>query len=589
MLDVCLREAREPYFTWRQVLRLAEQRGDCALLLQHCGELNTLLAKLANMPAQQSAHAWAQQFAAQLQSMGWPGERTLNSAEYQQHQRWQELLSVDLGQIDAVLSTPLTAARALQLLTQMAQETLFQTQTREDARVQVLGMLEAVNLNFDYLWIGGMTQEDWPQAPAPNPFIPLALQRTCHMPHASAERELTYSRTLTARLSQCAPQVIFSYAMQQGDQTLAPSALIAHIQEVHEQRAVHEPPLHTPFVGAVRESPVSTGIDVALGGEQCIGLIDDHAPPWRPTEKLHGGASLFKHQSACPFRALAKVRLGVQPLPSAQPTITPAERGIYLHNILEQLWNHIKDHATLCQYNQAELESLVKTCVDAVLTRHASQRPYALRPRYQALERTRLLELALAWLAIEKQRPSFRVVATESTQSVEFAGLSLTLRLDRQDELDNGARLVIDYKTGVCAATQWFGERPDDPQLPLYGITSPQPVQGLAFAQVIAGKLQFKGISAEDYAIVGVQAVDQSHPQQAQGWGDFYAGQQATLTRLAEQFKAGYARVDPRISKTPVVIVIYRCCVGCMSIHPEPSPGKRGRLGRGETQSFTFC
>ena len=40
------------------------------------------------------------------------------------------------------------------------------------------------------------------------------------------------------------------------------------------------------------------------------------------------------------------------------------------------------------------------------------------------------------------------------------------------DRLADGARVLIDYKTGVATA-DWRGERPDNPQLPIYALLQP--------------------------------------------------------------------------------------------------------------------
>ena len=52
------------------------------------------------------------------------------------------------------------------------------------------------------------------------------------------------------------------------------------------------------------------------------------------------------------------------------------------------------------------------------------------------------------WLALERQRAPFEVLAVEEARSVEIGGVRLELRLDRADRLDGGGDLLLDYKTG---------------------------------------------------------------------------------------------------------------------------------------------
>ena len=58
----------------------------------------------------------------------------------------------------------------------LAAQTLFQPEA-PDVPIQVLGVLESAGLEFDHLWVMGLTDEAWPIPARPNPFIPVALQR----------------------------------------------------------------------------------------------------------------------------------------------------------------------------------------------------------------------------------------------------------------------------------------------------------------------------------------------------------------------------------------------------------------------------
>ena len=57
-----------------------------------------------------------------------------------------------------------------------------------------LGVLESAGLEFDALWVSGLTDETWPLAAQPNPFIPPALQRKAEIPEASAQASLARGR-----------------------------------------------------------------------------------------------------------------------------------------------------------------------------------------------------------------------------------------------------------------------------------------------------------------------------------------------------------------------------------------------------------
>ena len=83
----------------------------------------------------------------------------------------------------------------------------------------------------------------------------------------------------------------------------------------------------------------------------------------------------------------------------------------------------------------------------------------------------RLAKLADEWLALEKGRKPFEVVAGRAGRELQLAGLQFTARIDRMDRLleGEGGHVLIDYKTGYRVTPKdWEAPRPDDPQLPLY-------------------------------------------------------------------------------------------------------------------------
>lgn len=522
-LDVQLREYREAFFEWPVLLTWLRQAGICADLVARCEAY--IVAKPAN--TQLAPSAWAEYFTKQLDILGWPGERGLNSAEFQQQERWRQLLQEFSG-LDSVFEKPLSLTQALRELHILTQETPFQPQTPATP-IQVLGVLDAVGLKFDRLWICGMTQEDWPPAPAPNPFLPVRLQRQHRMPHASAERELLFSQQVIHYLQHSTQQLIFSYASLKEDRPQAPSRLITHVDTV---------PLSQLIDGSFISQPQPAALEY---------IIDEQAPALTDPAAFRANASLFKQQAACPFNAFATFRLGATALPSSEPHLTAQERGIHLHSVLENVWSVLRDHDTLVQYEPTALRELIASKVNEVLTRYAKRRHFALQPQLLKLEQQRLTDIVQRWLSFEKQRPRFKVVNIETRRSIEFAGLNFTLRIDREDELANGTRILIDYKTGNCYVNAWFGERPDDPQLPLYGITGTPQAEGLMFAQVSTQTMQFKGVSASECDIAGMITIDQQgYDPTLPSWEDFYQQQSVVLTQLTEEFKQGNARVDPK-------------------------------------------
>ena len=153
----------------------------------------------------------------------------------------------------------------------------------------------------------------------------------------------------------------------------------------------------------------------------------------------------------------------------------------------------------------------MRAAVEEVLEAQRRRSPVTLLPRYLILEARRLQTGVLDWLNLERQRAAFRVVELEQRKIFEAGGVRVRLSLDRIDQLEDGSHVVLDYKTGQVGPARWFGERPEDPQLPLYGVAcrasdSDTALAGVAFAQIRPDRAGFIGVVREAGILPGLPA-----------------------------------------------------------------------------------
>ena len=139
------------------------------------------------------------------------------------------------------------------------------------------------------------------------------------------------------------------------------------------------------------------------------------------------------------------------------------------------------------------------------------------------------------------------VLAREEDRVVSVGGLDLRLRLDRVDRLAGGGRLLIDYKTGDSEVAMWMGERPDEPQLPLYTLAQTVAADAVAFAHVRHGDCSFVGLAAHGGVADGVTELARSrYALDYADWPALLSAWRSTLERLAVAFRSGAAPVDPK-------------------------------------------
>jgi len=525
-LEIRLRDRGDPRpgldtLTWLARGRPEKNETDCPVLADALDELREQTRATSS---RQSPGAWALHFADLLTRAGWPGERPLDSHEYQAVQAWQGLLH-ELTTLGTV-QPGMTREEALSALRRLAQEQTFQPRLAP-APVQVLGMLEALGQRFDGLWIMGLHDGVWPEPPRPNPFLPGWLQRKRQLPRATAARELAFAEQLTSELLGSAPDVIVSWPQRNSDEPLRPSPLITGLPDV---------PL-----------PVESAPDpwrIMLDAGELESLTDEQGPLVTDGSALRGGTGLFTDQSNCPFRAFAVHRLEAGRLDSPGEGLDARTRGTLVHRVLEGIWKTLESRDRLEALSTEERSELIVDLVASVVASAARKLPSVFTPRFTEMECRRLAEVMEEWLVQELARPDFRVLAREQTVSLKVGQISVTGKVDRVDELADGSQVVIDYKTGKVNPKDWLGERPKDPQLPLYSIQYGEQLGGVVVGRVRRHSCGWEGVVVNPEQMPGSKAPDD--PKSAgvswdalrEQWWDMANGLAASIMR-------GDASVDP--------------------------------------------
>lgn len=469
--------------------------------------IESLIEMIKTFPKNAPYSHWANVFMDCLKKMGWPANPALTSTEYQSLMRFETLLQ-ELSDCDRVLDE--TQYRtALFTLQKLASYIPFQPENK-GAPVQVLGVLEAAGQQFDALWVMGMQSEAWPPPAKHNPFIDLDEQRRRLMPHASADREMQYALNMTSRFKQSAPEVIFSYAMQNKERKWDVSELCRDLPLLSDESVENE---------------------INVFPENLESLLDCVAPPLGRDETLRATTRLLELQSACPFRAFAEYRLGAPQRLEKTIWLQASDQGTILHSILEKWWKLYP----ILEAN-VQRDAALEPIIQAVLKKHlSSDVPQA----YIEVEVFRLQKILKEYFELEARRPFFRVVEAEFKQSYTLGQVHFAIRCDRIDEDANGRRLIVDYKTGKFSLQDWEGERLASPQLPLYALAFDSPsLSALMVINLRSSECQYMGMASEDLGIKGLRIKDNFEAVKQQ-W-------RIQLSALSEAFASGQAQVDPR-------------------------------------------
>ncbi|MYH17299.1 MAG: hypothetical protein F4149_19190 [Gammaproteobacteria bacterium] len=452
--------------------------------------------------------AWVARFHKVLQQVRWGA-----AAGSVQHQA-RERVGDCMDRYSALSQRPnITAAEALRTLKDLLSAQEFAPE-RPPAPIQVLGYLETTGLQFSHLWVAGLSDANWPLSPAPNPLIPMELQRQCGIPRIDHPSEGAFAQRRVQHWRTACQHLTTSWFPAQAEGGEACSALIRPLTEVSIDVAVgnHRRRRH-PWLAFAPE-PAS-----------------EVAPPDQATPldaEIRSGTSLVRDQAECPFRAWAVHRLGVKAEQSMEPFPDALTRGTVVHEAFHKLY---RDHERPFSDND------VSTAVQATVAEQLAHTP----ARFRANEQSRIEAIIHAWLEHEAKRPAFSVIGLEQDAELTMPGARFFLRIDRIDQdAATGAQIVIDYKTGAVSVNRLLDERLVEPQLPMYALTDER-IRAVLYARVGDEEVKLGGWGGDSLTLG-------RSPEG--GWDSLRDRWREQIAALIEEFRSGKADVAPHHPQT---------------------------------------
>ena len=452
--------------------------------------------------------AWVARFHSLLRQARWGA-----AAGSVQHQA-QERIADCLDRYSTLSQRPsITAPEALRTLKDLLSAQEFAPE-RPSAPIQVLGYLETTGLQFSHLWVAGLSDANWPQGPAPNPLIPMELQRQRGIPRIDHSSEGAFAQQRVQHWRTACQHLNASWFPAEAEGSQACSALIRPLPEVpidavlgrHRRR-------HHPWLAQAPE-PAS-----------------EEVPPDRATPQdgeIRGGTALVRDQAECPFRAWAVHRLGLQAEQSVERFPDALARGTVVHAAFHKLY---RDHGLPFSDND------VSNVVQATVAEQLAHTP----ARFRANERSRIEAIIHAWLRHEAKRPEFSVIGLERDTELAMPGAQFRLRIDRIDQdATTGAKIVIDYKTGAVSVNRLVDERLVEPQLPMYALTD-DGIHAVLYARVGDAEIKLAGWSDDDLT-------PGRSPEG--GWERLRKRWREQIAALIEEFRSGDAKVAPHHPQT---------------------------------------
>ena len=509
-------------------------------LLSRVPKLYRALTAMEHAQAQTDLRArsfgrWSEWIREWLARCQWTAEEdSVSSREYQLRDRWETALD-DLATLD-FSEEKVSLADALAALDRLTQQIIFAPESR-NAPVQILGPLEAAGERFDAVWVLRAGEMTWPPRASAIPFLPLSLQQELKMPGVNTDYERGVSQRLTRRLAASASEAVFSYAQVWSSQSHQRASSVVRDLQLRE--------------ATLQEIGVSGEPRARVELERSA---DVSALPPLPKVTQRGGARILELQAACGFRAFAELRLGSADAPERSAGLDAMERGSVVHTALEHFWSSVKSQQELRAMDQTARMGLIQEAVTRGLARVQDRQIDRWDEAYFRVQELRLARLLADWIDMELERPDFTVVAQEEHQHLSIGPLQLSLRVDRVDLVED-QQVVIDYKTGSIHPSQWLGDRPDKPQVPLYALLASEastqgagpPLAAVGVEQVRSGKdMKLRGFEAAPGILTTSASRSGRTAMEAASFAAQVERWRTVLEKLATDFAEGDARVRPK-------------------------------------------
>lgn len=519
----------------KQANRLQTDGAHLEAIIEHLGlviQFQNQPLKPANKSSKQRQlpSQWTAAFLSLLNTLNWANTRPLSSHEYQAQQVFFKCFK-ELSTLDAILGN-ITASEATQKMHELCSATMFQAEATGDIHIQILGLLETPAMQLDAVWALNMNDQHWPPPVKLNPLLPAELQRNHGTPNASGSVQNEFAKLVQQRLMQCAPEVIFSYALKEDERELRPSPLLV-VDSLDNSAQV---PATIQTLAEILAQPAT------------MEMLDDYiAPAILPHEKVRGGVKLFATQAICPAWAFYQYRLGAGKLETPIDGLDTMSRGSLLHKVLQLFWQDCGSLSHLKSMSADSLNHAIERAIEQSIHALRGEISYHIPPQVLQIEQQRLSQLMQVWLAIEMERSDFKVRACEEKYALEVEGLSLSLTIDRIDQLAEGGLVVIDYKTSATVANKsWADDRISEPQLPIYAAIALQGEQVVAvcFAKIRTDESKFVGVSAAEAMLPAIPILAKASAfKHFENWDALLQHWQASLTSIAQEIKAGVASV----------------------------------------------
>jgi len=479
---------------------------------RQCPQWAATLKKLKPLPLEGTPAEWIVAITERWQQFGFPSEHKLEQNNQLILQKLYHV--VERLHKSQPFIQRFSHQELLQELYTLCREEIHQP-PQNYYGIHIMGWFESSGFCGEALWICHFQSQLIPQPLSFSNILPIHWQKEKAFPRTQSAKECQIAQQMFERLLIGQPEVVISYAEHIEQQPQWPSPLLPKGLPIYEM----QPKASIPTTLETVDEPFNI--------------------PLKDAEHLKGGTSLLSSQAKCPFQAFAKYRLHTEELSKEQHGFNALERGQMIHQVLHQLWLKLGNQARLLALSAQELQTLIDHAIENGLKPYLNFKPYSMDDICQELEHDALQQKVHQALETDKKRPPFHILGLEQALDLNIDDWAFELRYDRLDQLDNGDKVLVDYKSRIPSPLPWDKDRPIYPQMLMYALADSS-IHGLLFMALgnKKDKPVISGISENMIDIVGVKTSKEDWATMQQQWF-------ARLKSLIEEVRSGHCIPEP--------------------------------------------
>jgi ATP-dependent helicase/nuclease subunit B len=345
------------------------------------------------------------------------------------------------------------------------------------APIQICDIMTGSFLCYDYIWVANLNDCSWPRYSSAKTFI---NQHIMENQIYSKANQINMAENAISRIARGSLACVYNYASICDNIAASPTYMIQNIIANNEQLNLTNTTQHD-----YNEFCKSNIVEKRLL---------EHTVPLSQQEHSINTYTI-RDFNTCHFKSFAKFRLFAKELTPPSLGLRAVEKGIIVHNILQEIYTNITFLHELKDMEPDKMAGQIYTIALKNINKILEYKPNSASDEFIKSECQKITTNILTWIQHDLTRENCQIHATEQEIKIKINDITIKGIIDRVDKLASNKYMIIDYKTGSANINSWFTNTISEPQMPIYSIAYTNNLAATCYAHINNNNIGFSGIT----------------------------------------------------------------------------------------------